>query len=111
MEKGESQICLTQMSAVKGIRIFGERELEAMVAEYEQLNTLEVFTPVDATKLTWEQKKQALNALDLIKLKRSGKVKGRTVADGRKQRSIYSKEEVSSPALSQDGFFASLAVD
>ena len=57
------------------------------------------------------KKKKTLNAIDLIKLKRSGKIKGLTVADGRKQRSIYSKDDVSSPALSQDGFFASLAID
>ena len=111
LERGESGICLTQMSAQKGIKMFGEKALEAMIIEYEQFENLSVFTPIDPNKLTWEEKKQALNAIDLIKLKRSGKVKGRTVADGRKQRSIYSKEEVSSPALSQDGFFASLAID
>ena len=109
-DRGEAAICLTQMSATKGIKMFGEKALEAMIAEYEQLDQLKVFTPVDASKLTFK-KKQALNAIDLIKLKRSGKLKGRTVADGRKQRSIYSKDDVSSPALSQDGFFASLAID
>ena len=110
-DRGDAAICLTQMSASKGIKMFGEKALEAMIAEYEQLDQLQVFTPVDAHKLTWEEKKNALNAIDLIKLKRTGKLKGRTVADGRKQRSIYSKDDVSSPALSQDGFFASLAID
>ena len=57
------------------------------------------------------RKKDSLNAIDLIKEKRSGKIKGRTVSDGRKQRKIYAPEDVSSPALSQDGFFASLSID
>ena len=63
------------------------------------------------SKLSFEMRKAALNAIDLIKEKRSGKIKGRTVADGRKQRSLYEKADTSSPALSQDGFFLSLAVD
>ena len=56
-------------------------------------------------------KKAALNAIDLIKEKLNGKVKGRTVAAGRKQRLNYEKSDVSSPALSQDSFLLSLVTD
>ena len=28
LEKGESQICMTQMSVVKGIKMFGEKHLK-----------------------------------------------------------------------------------
>ena len=38
-------------------------------------------------------------------------MKGRTVADRRKQRDIYLKSEVYSPALSLEGFLATLAID
>ena len=61
--------------------------------------------------LPWEVRKSALHAIDLIKEKRTGILKGRTVADGRKQRPLYEKQEISSPALSQDGFMATLAID
>jgi len=33
------------------------------------------------------------------------------VPDGRKQSPFYDKGDTSSPALTQDGFFASLAID
>ena len=52
-----------------------------------------------------------MHAIDLIKEKRTGKLKGRTVADGRKKRSLYDKYEISSPVLSQDGFMGSLVID
>ena len=104
-------VCFTQMSAKKGIQEFGQRAVDAMVKEYEQLEGLKVFTPVNPTTLPFKSKKDSLNAIDLIKEKRSGKIKGRTVCDGRKQRTVYTTAEVSSPALSQDGFFASLAID
>ena len=58
-----------------------------------------------------EQKRAALNAIDLIKHKRCGKVKGRTVADGRKQRPYFEKHDSTSPALSFEGFIASIAID
>ena len=66
---------------------------------------------MNSKDLSWEVRKAALHAIDLIKEKRTGKLKGRTVADGRKQRPLYDKHEISSPALSQDGFMASLAID
>jgi len=99
------------MLAKKGIEEFGQRALDAMIREYEQLEGLEVFTPVESKRLTYQQKKDSLNTIDLIKEKRCGKIKGKTVCDGRKQQHIYSPEDVSSPALSQDVFFATLAID
>ena len=66
-DRSEGATCLTQMSATKGIKMFGEKVLEAMIAEYEQLDQLKVFAPVDTNKLTFKEKKQALNAIDLIK--------------------------------------------
>ena len=47
----------------------------------------------------------------MIKQKRCGKINGRTVADGRKQQDLYTKAEVSSPALSLEGFLASSTID
>ena len=53
----------------------------------------------------------ALNVIDLIKQKRCGKVKGRTVADGRKQRSEFNKEDTSSPTMSLEAFIVTLVID
>ena len=105
------QNSLAQMHASKGIQVFGDRAIEALAAEYSQLDGLVVFKPEDANNLTKEQKAAALNVIDLIKQKRCGKVKGRTVADGRKQRSEFNKEDTSSPALSLEAFIVSLVID
>jgi len=102
---------LSQMHASKGIKVFGDRAIEALASEYSQLDGLVVFKPEDATKLTDQQKAAALNVIDLIKQKRCGKVKGRTVADGRKQRSEFNKEDTSSPAMSLEAFIVTLVVD
>ena len=75
------------------------------------LRTYQFSPPVHRSTLSADAKKAALHPIDLIKEKRTGKLKGRTVADGRKQRPLYNKHEISSPALSQDGFMGSLAID
>ena len=43
------------------------------------------FGRIDPDKLLVEQKRKALKAINLIKEKRFGLIKGRTVADGSKQ--------------------------
>ena len=99
------------MSATKGIKLFGNKAVSAIENEYEQMDTLNVFQPLHFKNIPTNQKSNILNAIDLIKEKRCGKIKGRTVADGRKQRDLYSKAKVSSPALSLEGFMSTLVVD
>jgi len=102
---------MLQVSAKKGIKMFGERALEALAKEYAQLDSLDVFIPMLVSELTLEQKRNALNAIDLIAEKRCGRIKGRTVADGRKQRPFYSKYETSSPALGLEAIICTLIID
>ena len=78
--------------------------------EYQQLDDLGVFEPLMPEEVSKNQKLNVLNAIDLIK-KRWGKIKERTVADGRKQRDLYTKSEVYSPALSLEGFLATLVTN
>ena len=110
-QESELHTSLTQMSANKGIKMFGDKALDVIMKEYQQLDNLGVFKPLMSNKINKKQKLNALNAIDLIKQKRCGKIKGRTVADGGKKRDTYSKSEVYSPALSLEGFFATLAID
>ena len=79
--------------------------------EFTQLHNENTFDPVDATKLSHEQKKAALRSVNLIKEKRDGTLKGRSCADGRKQRALYSKGEMSSPTLSSESLLMLLCVD
>jgi hypothetical protein len=46
-----------------------------------------------------------------VKEKRCGRIKGRTVADGRPQRDLYTKDETSSPTVSTDALMLSLLID
>jgi len=103
--------CMTQMSARQGIKMYGERAIDAMAKEYSQLEELKVFEPIQKKKLTRELRRNALQVIDLIKEKRCGRIKGRTVVDGRGQRGNYSKSETSSSALTLEAFVATLTVD
>ena len=104
-------ILLTQMSAKKGIKEFGERAVEALLKEFGQLDRKDVLDPIAFGALSREQRMKALRAISLIKEKRDGRIKGRTVADGRPQRKYKSPEDIYSPTVSTEGMFLSLAID
>ena len=107
-------IVFTQMSAKQGIKKFGERAVAAIIKEFKQLNDgpmegKSVIGEVNPDELTPEQKKQALAAVNLIKLKRNGNIKGRTCANGSKQRRyLRDGESVSSPTVSLEALITSL---
>jgi hypothetical protein len=52
-----------------------------------------------------------LRAINLIKEKRSGKIKGRAVADGSETRKYIPREEVTSPTIATTSLFTSLVID
>ena len=79
------------MSAEKGLKTYGQRAVDALLKEFSQLDELGVFEGIDSTTLTKRQKQQALESINLIKEKRCGKIKGRSVANGKKQRSFFFK--------------------
>ena len=102
---------MTQMSEKSGYRKHGKRAEQALMDEFRQLHDLHVFFPMFANELTPEQRKSALRAINLIKEKRDGRLKGRTVADGRPQRSLYDKSETASPTVSADALLATIMID
>jgi len=102
---------MTQKTATTGIKKHGQAAVDALVQEFCQLNNKDVFDPIDASALTTGQKREALRAVNLIKEKRSGKLKGRTCADGRSQRAHYTKEETTSPTVSTAALMLSLMID
>ena len=68
--------------------------------------------PQDASVLTNEEKKRALEAVNLIKEKRTGKIKGRTCANGSKQKRYLKRgETISSPTVSLEAMTGTLAID
>ena len=112
-----TQVLFTQMSATKGIKLFGERAIAAIVKELKKLEYgpmpgKKVVEAVDPDSLSKEEKYRALNAINLIKEKRDGTIKGRTCADGSKQhRYLREDESVSSPTVSLESLFITFIVD
>ena len=109
--KGVVGILLNQMSAKVGIKKHGKVAIEAIFDEFLQFHDLDVFKPRSSSSLTKEQKKAALRAISVIKEKRCGKIKGRTVADGRAQKGLYGKEKTASPTVSTDALMMSILID
>eukprot|EP00957_Ditylum_brightwellii_P146711 11167996-Ditylum_brightwellii.AAC.1 len=60
-----------QMTAKKGLKLFGERGVAALEKELRQLLYREVMHPVHAKSLTYEQKLAAIRYLMFLKEKRS----------------------------------------
>jgi Reverse transcriptase (RNA-dependent DNA polymerase) len=101
----------TQMSAKAAIKKHGSAAVDAMMAEFAQLQNFSVYKPLDSTKLTHKKKRSALRSINLIKEKRDGRLKGRTVADGRPQRALYQKSDITSPTVSSEALLLSLLID
>lgn len=80
----------------------GEKAWQALLKELHQLKDLDVFKAVHASTLTDKQKKEALREISVSKEKRDGSIKRRTCADGRSQPGKYTKEEATSPNVSND---------
>ena len=70
----------------KGLKEFGDRAKEATMKEITQIHDIDMYRPLDASTLTWEQRKRALSYLLFLVEKRSGDIKGRICVEGSKQR-------------------------
>ena len=100
-----------QMSAKRGLKVFGKDGADAIVSEMNQLHIRKTIKPVQFKDLTREQKVQALRYLMFLKQKRCGKIKARGCADGRKQRVYKTKAETSSPTVTTEGLFITAVID
>ena len=104
----DAKACMTQMSAEKGFKVFGERAVDALMKEFAQLDDMDTFKPLDAKSLTADQRQMALRLINLIKEKRDKSLKGQTCVDGRPQREYINKEDASSPTVSNEAFMLCL---
>ena len=107
----------TQMSAQKGIKMFGEKAIAAMFKELKQLSDgvvpgKPVVEPIPFESLSDTDKREALEAVNLINQKRCGKIKGRTCANGSRQRRyIKDDESFASPTASLEAIMATLMIE
>ena len=100
-----------QVSAQEGIKRHGDEAIAAVLKEFTQLNDKQVFKPRIASELTYEERKQSLNLITMVKEKRDGKIKGRVCADGRKQRRYITKDDALSPTVQLESLMITLLID
>ena len=100
-----------QMGMKQGVRLFGDAGVAAVKKEVLQLHDREVMRAIMKSSLTKQQIRQALGYLMFLKRKRTGKIKGRGCADGRKQREYINKEDASSPTVATEAVFLSAIID
>lgn len=110
--KDELKVTATpQMSMAAGLRLFGVDGELAVTKEMRQLHDRMVMKVQDAKELTPKQREDALAYLMFLKRKRSGKIKGRGCADGRKQREWTDKADSSSPTIATAAVFLTIVID
>ena len=83
----------------------------AAEAEMKQLHWRNLFRPVRWNELSTEQKAMVLESHIFLTQKRTGEIKGRTVAGGNKQRNYIEKEDASSPTVATESVILTSIVD
>ena len=105
------------MPASKGMKLFGERAVAACIKEFSQLSNgvvpgKPVIQPVNLKDVTREERLQALEAVNLIKQKRCGKVKFRSCVNGSEQwKYLKEDDNIASPTLQLEALFLSMMID
>jgi len=102
---------MVQLSLKQGLREFGDRGRDAVSAELHQVHMKQTFRPSHWKELSKEQRDKVLESLIFLEEKRSGKIKGRICADGRKQRQWTPKEDAASPTIMTDSILLTTAMD
>ena len=101
---------MTQLSYKSAVKEWGDEARVAAFKEMKQLHMRDTFRPVHFKDLSEEQRRMILESFLFVTRKRSGELKGRKVAGGNKQRDFVSKEEASSPTVSNDSTIPSEVV-
>ena len=99
------------MTMRQGIKKHGENDKDKLVVELTQIHDRVVFTPVDSSDLTSEQKYEAMRLPMFLKEKRDKTLKGRACADGRKQQGKYEKVDTTPPIVALEAALITSVVD
>ena len=73
---------MTQMSARQGVHKHSDVAWDTLHKEFKQLIDKHVYSGLDPKKMSKQQKKDVLHAINVIKEKRDGSVKGHHCANG-----------------------------
>ena len=91
IERAINHIILKQVGLKKGIKLLGERGVDAIITEMKQFHDRGVVRPLLPKEITYEIRKKVLGYMMFLK-KRNVQIKGRGCADGRPKIVYKSKE-------------------
>ena len=75
------------------------------------MEDMEILSSIYPDYHTAEQKRKALRVVNLIKLKRRGKLKGSMCANGEPQRKFVMREESKFPTITLEGILSTMVID
>jgi hypothetical protein len=102
---------MTQLSLKAGLKEWGDQAFTAVRSEIKQVHLRNTFKPKHWRELSQVQHQTVLESYMFLKQKRDGKIKGRTVDGGNKQRDYISKEDASSPTVATEAVLLSCIID
>ena len=105
------QTVMTQLTLKAAIKTWGNDAVIAAESEMKQLHWRNSFRPVKWNDLNERQRSMILESHIFMKMKKTGEIKGRTVAGGNKQRGYIDKEESSSPTVATESVIITAMID
>ena len=102
---------LSQMGVNKGIKVFGQKGIDAVSKEMQQFHDREVIIPKNPSQLTKEERHRDLPYLMFLREKRDSTIKGWGCTDGLRQCLYMAKYQTSSPTISNEALFHTLTID
>jgi hypothetical protein len=102
---------MTQLSFKAGLKEWGEEAFMASQSETKQLYFRNTFNPKHWRELSQVQRQTVLDSHMFLKQKQDGKIKGRTLAGGNKQKDYISKKDTSSPTVAMESVLLSCIID
>jgi hypothetical protein len=94
-----------------GLKHWGDKAKAEVHSEMKQLHFRDTFKPMHWREFTHTQKQCVLESHMFLKERRDGKIKGRTVAGGNKQRDYISREDASSPTVATESILLTCIID
>jgi hypothetical protein len=101
---------MTQYNLKPGLQKFGQRGADAAMKELTQLHIMNTWTAMDPTKLTRDERMQALSSLLFLKEKQTGTIKGWDCINEALQCACIAKEEAASPTVSSKSTFITASI-
>ena len=95
----------------KGLKVFKDEGEVAAKAELSQLHKRMCFKALAVKELTQLERQRAQEGLMLLTRKQSGDVKGRLAYNGKRTRDWISKQDKSSPTVSNESIMITCAID